>query len=262
MPDGGEQGWIRVLVQKVRWRCNPLPCPGGCLVVSAAEKITVASDPSAVPHPISPGHGHGEHIDCCVFDKRAARAFDDHICNGNAACDALPLTAKSCLTSSHVWALAHHRMRVTVLPALMLAVAPSVTAFAPAAGFTLAKMGSPAVQPRASASMSARRPARLMDLKATAAYPLQETITGGPREEADYTVPEWRKKVDLAAWANEVREVEKKYRAQQTVEEDVAHMKKMLSWTYVLYAVGKHSFLANIVLSRGDDWRQEGHAAD
>jgi len=129
-------------------------------------------------------------------------------------------------------------MRVTVLPALMLAVAPSVTAFAPAAGFTLAKMGSPAVQPRASASMSARRPARLMDLKATAAYPLQETITGGPREEADYTVPEWRKKVDLAAWANEVREVEKKYRAQQTVEEDVAHMKKMLNWTYVLYAVG------------------------
>ena len=130
-------------------------------------------------------------------------------------------------------------MRFTVLPALMLAAAPAATAFAPGAGFNLAKLGAPAVaQPRAT-SVSARRPARLLDLQATAAYPLQETITGGPRGEADYTVPEWRKKVDLKAWAAEVRAVEKKYRAQQSVEEDVAHMKKMLNWTYILYAVGE-----------------------
>lgn len=54
-------------------------------------------------------------------------------------------------------------------------------------------------------------------------------------------MPEWRKKVDLKAWADEVRGVEKKYRAAQNVEDDVAHMKKMLSWygihtdTYTLY---------------------------
>ena len=143
-------------------------------------------------------------------------------------------------TLSHAFSLCwQDRMRFTVLPALMLAAAPAATAFAPGAGFNLAKMGAPAVaQPRA-ISVSARRPARLLDLKATAAYPLQETITGGPRGEADYTVPEWRKKVDLKAWAAEVRAVEKKYRAQQSVEEDVAHMKKMLNWTYILYAVGE-----------------------
>jgi hypothetical protein len=60
--------------------------------------------------------------------------------------------------------------------------------------------------------------------------PTLYSITGGPLAEADYTVPEWRKKVDLKAWAAEVRAVEKKYRAAQNVEDDVAHMKKMLNW--------------------------------
>jgi len=128
-------------------------------------------------------------------------------------------------------------MRFTLLPVAVLAtVGQMASAFAPAAGFNVAKMGAPAVAlPRAS-SMSARRPARLLELKATAAL-APETFKGATREETDYTVPEWRKKVDLPTWAKEVRAVEKKYRTQQN-DDDVNHMKKMLNWTYILYAVG------------------------
>jgi fatty acid desaturase len=112
----------------------------------------------------------------------------------------------------------------------MLAAVPLASAFAPCAGFNLAKVGAPAVAHPRPAALSARRPARLLDLKATAAAPPVVA-------ESEYTVPEWRKKVDLKAWANEVRAVEKKYRQAQG-EEDVKHMKKMLNWTYVLYAIG------------------------
>ena len=130
-------------------------------------------------------------------------------------------------------------MRFSVLSAVMLgAVMPMASAFAPAAGLKLTKMASPAVTHFRASVVSDRRPARLADLKATAALSVTDTITGGPRSEADYTVPEWRKKVDLKTWAEEVRAVEKKYRNAQSVEEDVVHMKKMLSWTYVLYAIG------------------------
>jgi len=50
-------------------------------------------------------------------------------------------------------------------------------------------------------------------------------------------IPEWRKNLDLKAWADEVRAVEKEFRQNQG-EEDVKHMKKMLTWSYVLYAIG------------------------
>jgi len=255
-PDDGEASLDQGEFSTCNLVTRPAALPWRVLGRALSRKIAVASDPSAVPHaPKSQEHGHGATpgvlphlLASYIFGKRTARAFDVH--------DTVSaLTVLSWISLLPDFALAHHRMRVTLLPALMLTVAPAVTAFAPGAGFSLAKMGAPAVvQPRAP-SMSARRPARLMDLKATAAYPLQETITGGPRDEADYTVPEWRKKVDLAAWANEVREVEKKYRAQQSVEEDVAHMKKMLNWTYVLYAVGKFPRLA-VSCGLQAKWRQ------
>jgi len=47
----------------------------------------------------------------------------------------------------------------------------------------------------------------------------------------------WRRNLDLAAWANEVREVERKYRQGQG-EEDVVHLNKILNISYLLYAVG------------------------
>jgi len=119
-------------------------------------------------------------------------------------------------------------MRYVVVPVVMAAAMAGANAFAPTAGFNLAKAGAPAVARPHAGSMSARRPARLLDLKATAAAPLATS---------DYTVPEWRKKVDLKAWADEVRAVEKRYRNEQS-EEDVKHMKKMLNWTYILYAIG------------------------
>ncbi len=122
------------------------------------------------------------------------------------------------------------RMRVTL--AMLAAAAPMASAFAPSAGFNLAKAGAPAVAHPRAASLSARRPARLLDLKATAA--------AAPLAETEYTVPEWRKKVDLKAWADEVRAVERKYRNAQG-DEDVKHMKKMLNWTYVLYAIGENA---------------------
>jgi hypothetical protein len=120
------------------------------------------------------------------------------------------------------------RMRLTL--AMLAAAAPMASAFAPSAGFNLAKVGAPAVAHPRAASLSARRPARLLDLKATA--------SAAPLAETDNTVPEWRKKVDLKAWADECRAVERKYRNAQG-DEDVKHMKKMLSWTYVLYAIGE-----------------------
>jgi hypothetical protein len=133
-------------------------------------------------------------------------------------------------------------MRFTLV---MLAAVPLASSFAPSGGFNLAKVGAPAVAHPRAASLSARRPARLLDLKATAAAPLVVA-------ESEYTVPEWRKKVDLKAWADEVRAVEKKYRQAQG-EEDVKHMKKMLNWTYVLYAIGEPSCVAplSLVTHRG-----------
>ena len=127
-------------------------------------------------------------------------------------------------------------MRVVVL--MLAAGVPLASAFAPPAGLTIAggKLTAPA-------ALSARRPVRLTELKASFTgladpkYPLAPTVTGGPLDESDYTVPEWRKKVDLKAWGAEIRAVEKKYRDAES-EEDVKHMKKMLSWTYVLYAIG------------------------
>jgi hypothetical protein len=135
-----------------------------------------------------------------------------------------------------------NRMRFTLV---MLAAVPLASSFAPSGGFNLAKVGAPAVAHPRAASLSARRPARLLDLKATAAAPLVVA-------ESEYTVPEWRKKVDLKAWADEVRAVEKKYRQAQG-EEDVKHMKKMLNWTYVLYAIGEPSCVAplSLVTHRG-----------
>ena len=150
------------------------------------------------------------------------------------SCVRLPLMLASalCEHALGVW----NRMRVVVL--MLAAGVPLASAFAPPAGLTIAggKLTAPA-------ALSARRPVRLTELKASFTgladpkYPLAPTVTGGPLDESDYTVPEWRKKVDLKAWGAEIRAVEKKYRDAES-EEDVKHMKKMLSWTYVLYAIG------------------------
>ena len=150
------------------------------------------------------------------------------------SCVRLPLMLASALCEHAlvVW----NRMRVVVL--MLAAGVPLASTFAPPAGLTLA--GGKLTTPLA---LSARRPVRLTELKASFTgladpkYPLAPTVTGGPRDESDYTVPEWRKKVDLKAWGAEIRAVEKKYRDAES-EEDVKHMKKMLSWTYVLYAIG------------------------
>ena len=150
------------------------------------------------------------------------------------SCVRLPLMLASalCEHALGVW----NRMRVVVL--MLAAGMPLASAFAPPAGLTIAggKLTAPV-------ALSARRPVRLTELKASFTgladpkYPLAPTVTGGPLDESDYTVPEWRKKVDLKAWGAEIRAVEKKYRDAES-EEDVKHMKKMLSWTYVLYAIG------------------------
>ena len=121
---------------------------------------------------------------------------------------------------------------------MMLAAAlPLASAFAPSAGLHMVKLGSPR-------GLSSRRHARLTELKAsftgladTKNYPLAPTVTTGPKSESEFTVPEWRKKVDLQAWGAEIRALEKRYRDGQG-EEDVKHLNKMLNWTYILYAIG------------------------
>jgi len=121
---------------------------------------------------------------------------------------------------------------------MMLAAAlPLASAFAPSAGLHMVKLGSPR-------GLSSRRHARLTELKAsftgladTKNYPLAPTVTTGPKSESEFTVPEWRKKVDLKAWGAEIRALEKRYRNGQG-EEDVKHLNKMLNWTYILYAIG------------------------
>jgi hypothetical protein len=56
-------------------------------------------------------------------------------------------------------------------------------------------------------------------------------------KEAGEHVAEWRRNLDLKAWADEVRAVERKYRQGQG-EEDVKHLNKILNFSYLLYGVG------------------------
>jgi hypothetical protein len=56
-------------------------------------------------------------------------------------------------------------------------------------------------------------------------------------KDAGEYVAGWRRNLDLTAWANEVREVERKYRQGQG-EEDVVHLNKILNISYLMYTVG------------------------
>ena len=56
-------------------------------------------------------------------------------------------------------------------------------------------------------------------------------------QDAGAHVAEWRRNLDLKAWADEVRAVERKYREGQG-EEDVEHLNKILNISYVLYGIG------------------------
>jgi len=124
-------------------------------------------------------------------------------------------------------------MRVACAALFVAAVAPEAAAFAPGGAFAPGLAARPigrvsSVRPFAAVG-GARRATRVLDLKATAAIQ--------PDQKEPQELAEWRKNLDLKGWAEEVRALEKKHRANQG-EEDVKHMKKMLNWSYALYAVG------------------------
>jgi hypothetical protein len=62
-----------------------------------------------------------------------------------------------------------------------------------------------------------------------------QTVQWG--SDAGEHVAEWRRNLDLKAWADEVRAVERKYRNDQG-EDDIQHLNKILNFSYALYAVG------------------------
>ncbi len=76
-------------------------------------------------------------------------------------------------------------------------------------------------------------------LQGTAALPVRDAVEDKAQwgREAGEHVAEWRRNLDLKAWADEVRAVERKYRQGQG-EEDVKHLNKILNFSYLLYGMG------------------------
>mmetsp|Transcript_10360 Transcript_10360/g.24355 ORF Transcript_10360/g.24355 Transcript_10360/m.24355 type:complete len:480 (-) Transcript_10360:53-1492(-) len=126
-------------------------------------------------------------------------------------------------------------MRVLVL-ALCAAAAHDALAFTPAMSLTPSRVGSPGISRGSplNAPGVARKQPFLLPARAESLLP--QKAAAADIEQNSNLAP-WRQNLDLKGWADEVRAIEKKYRDNQS-EEDVKHMKKMLSWSYILYAIG------------------------
>jgi len=74
-------------------------------------------------------------------------------------------------------------------------------------------------------------------LQGTVAVPVKQAQKAQWGPDAGQDVSQWRRNLDLKAWADKVRQVERKYRGGQG-EQDVKHLNKILNFSYFLYAVG------------------------
>ena len=106
---------------------------------------------------------------------------------------------------------------------------------APLTGFR--QSGRPILNLQRKRSLHVNGVRALVSQQQAVSLPREQVAEAQWGKDAGEHVAGWRRNLDLAAWANEVREVERKYRQGQG-EEDVVHLNKILNVSYLLYAVG------------------------